>query len=213
MRGSYIDIHDNENVYLSVDKAQVNMGDKPSASGRKNGAKGGTKAGGKPRERQTMTFGVKSGVTEAHLVLLYMKLTSEEGWIEGNEADFKALFSGQRDADCWLTWTSKYGKSTLVGLFERLRREQVVIVPDGFSLSGLLEGHFKNASGQTLTGLDKGDKPANQALPVIEECAKLMTASATVLKNGTDADSDDFPSSYDPFDHQDLRLRNKHGRY
>jgi len=26
VQGSYIDIHDNENVYLSVDKAQVNMG-------------------------------------------------------------------------------------------------------------------------------------------------------------------------------------------
>ena len=26
MQGSYIDVHDNENVYLSVDKAMVNMG-------------------------------------------------------------------------------------------------------------------------------------------------------------------------------------------
>ena len=27
MQGSYIDVHDNETVYLSVDKAQVNVGD------------------------------------------------------------------------------------------------------------------------------------------------------------------------------------------
>ena len=26
VQGSYIDIHDNENVYLSVDKAEVRMG-------------------------------------------------------------------------------------------------------------------------------------------------------------------------------------------
>ncbi len=28
VQGSYIDVHDNENVYLSVDKAKVNMADK-----------------------------------------------------------------------------------------------------------------------------------------------------------------------------------------
>ena len=28
MQGSYIDVHDNENVYLSVDKAEVKVGDK-----------------------------------------------------------------------------------------------------------------------------------------------------------------------------------------
>lgn len=32
VQGSYIDIHDNENVYLSVDKAQVNMGQKAITS-------------------------------------------------------------------------------------------------------------------------------------------------------------------------------------
>lgn len=29
VQGSYIDIHDNENVYLSVDKAKVTLGDEP----------------------------------------------------------------------------------------------------------------------------------------------------------------------------------------
>lgn len=28
VQGSYIDVHDNENVYLSVDKAKVNMADR-----------------------------------------------------------------------------------------------------------------------------------------------------------------------------------------
>lgn len=29
VQGSYIDVHDNENVYLSVDKAKVRVGDEP----------------------------------------------------------------------------------------------------------------------------------------------------------------------------------------
>ena len=53
--------------------------------------------GQKPEKpRETMTFGRKSGVTEGHITLLYQKLV-KEGWIEGNDADFKALFSGSRD--------------------------------------------------------------------------------------------------------------------
>jgi hypothetical protein len=31
VQGSYIDVHDNENVYLSVDKAKVRLGDEPQA--------------------------------------------------------------------------------------------------------------------------------------------------------------------------------------
>ena len=30
VQGSYIDVHDNENVYLSVDKAEVSMGQEPA---------------------------------------------------------------------------------------------------------------------------------------------------------------------------------------
>ena len=56
--------------------------------------------GSKPKKpRETMTFGRKSGVTDGHMTLLYQKLVKEE-WIEGNEADFKALFSGKRDENC-----------------------------------------------------------------------------------------------------------------
>lgn len=32
MQGSYIDVHDNENVYLSVDKARVSVGDNAAIS-------------------------------------------------------------------------------------------------------------------------------------------------------------------------------------
>lgn len=36
VQGSYIDIHDNENVYLSVDKAEVKLGAQPIATPKPN---------------------------------------------------------------------------------------------------------------------------------------------------------------------------------
>ena len=74
-----------------------------------------------------MTFGRKSGVTEGHIVLLYQKLV-KEGWIEGNDADFKALFSGSRDEDCELVWLGKYGKGTLVELFKQFVQAKLIVV-------------------------------------------------------------------------------------
>ena len=46
-----------------------------------------------PKPCETMTFRRKGSVLEGHLTLLFNKL-AKEGWIEGNEASFKALFSG-----------------------------------------------------------------------------------------------------------------------
>ena len=47
-----------------------------------------------PKLTETMTFNRKGNVLEGHLTLLYNKL-AKEGWIEGDEASFKALFSGK----------------------------------------------------------------------------------------------------------------------
>ena len=109
--------------------------------------------GRKPEKpRETMTFGRKSGVTDGHIVLLYQKLV-KEGWIEGNEADFKALFSGKRDEDCQLSWKAKYGKGTLVELFKQFVSAGLVTVAGGFTISSILEGHFRDTDGHWLTGL------------------------------------------------------------
>lgn len=157
----------------------------------------------KPKKpRETMTFRKKSGILDGHLTLLYQNLTND-GWIEGNEADFKTLFSGQRDEDCELTWTAKYGKGTLVGLFKKLAKEGLVIVPDGYTLPAILEGHFKDKSGDWLTGLDKGDSVNDKAQPVIQECVKLLKIDYQRRLNGDD-DDEDFQSKYDEFDQQDL---------
>ena len=156
-------------------------------SGKKKGS--GTKEQKLPKEREIMTFSRKSSVTDGHLAVLFMKLT-EDGWIEGNDADFKALFSGKRDADCALTWTAKYGKGTLVDLFKKLVAEGLIFVADGFTIPSILEGHFKDKSGKWLTGLDNGDPVNNKALPVIQECIIILNASFDRLING-DFDEDE----------------------
>ena len=160
--------------------------------------------GQKPEKpRETMTFGRKSGVTEGHITLLYQKLV-KEGWIEGNDADFKALFSGSRDEDCELVWLGKYGKGTLVELFKQFVQAKLIVVSDGFTLSSILEGHFKDTDGKWLTGLDKGDSANSKALPVIQECVKLLKANPERMIYGDYDEDEDARSEYDQFDQQDM---------
>ena len=160
--------------------------------------------GQKPEKpRETMTFGRKSGVTEGHIVLLYQKLV-KEGWIEGNDADFKALFSGSRDEDCELVWLGKYGKGTLVELFKQFVQAKLIVVSDGFTLSSILEGHFNDTDGKWLTGLDKGDSANSKALPVIQECVKLLKADPERIIYGDYDEDEDARSEYDQFDQQDM---------
>lgn len=162
-----------------------------------------------PKPRELMTFRHRGSVTEGHLTMLHSKLI-DEGWIDGIEGDFKALFSGQRDEDCTLTWLGKYGNGTLVELFRQLVGEGLVIVPKGYSLPYILEGHFKDSDGKWLTRLDKGDKANEKALPVIQECVGLLKMNVRQLLQklrGEKMDEDeDFQSKYDPYDHQDLNI-------
>lgn len=156
----------------------------------------------KPRE--TMTFKRKSNVLDGHLTLLFDKLT-KAGWIEGNEPDFKALFSGKLDDDCQLIWKSVFGKGTLVELFKQMIVAKLINVPEGFTLPAILEGHFKDTLGNWLTGLDKGNGANTKALPFINECVKIMKLSP----NDDYQDDEDFQSVYDSFDHQDINLHKR----
>ena len=158
-----------------------------------------------PKLRETMALRLKGCVTDGHLSVLFMELT-REGWIDGYEANFKALFSGKRDDDCVLIWMGKYGNGTLVELFKQLIDAELVILPDGFTLPAILEGHFKDKEGKWLTRLDKGDKPNNKALPFIEECVKLLKADPRRLIDGSYRDDEDGQSKYDPYDHQDMKF-------
>lgn len=160
------------------------------------------------KPRVTMTFKRKSNVLDGHLSLLFMKLQGAE-WIDGNEADFKALFSGKMDEDCVITWKKTFGKSTLVELFKQLVGTGLVIVPDGFTIPAILEGHFKDEEGEWLTNLDKGDKANDKALPLIAECVKMMKADPHTLLNGGLDDDDGYDDGYDPFDHLDLQYHTR----
>lgn len=161
-----------------------------------------------PKPRETMTFKHKGLVADGHLSLLFMTLQKAE-WIDGNEADFKALFSGKMDEDCVITWKKTFGKSTLVELFKQLVNAGLVIVPDGFTIPSILEGHFKNEEGGWLTGLGKGDKANDKALPMIAKCIKMLRVDSHTLLNGGLDDDDGYDEGYDPFDHQDLQLHKR----
>jgi len=200
--------HEVANVEAGGIGIQIVNGKAPKAEG--NPQKTEKKsAGAKPdKPRETMTFKRKGSVTEGHLTLLFMKLT-KENWIEGEEPHFKALFSGKRDADCQLTWTGEYGKGTLVELFKRLIESGTVLLPEGFTLPAILEGHFTDNEGVGLTGLDKGNAANQKSLPLIQECVKLLKTAVADLLNGGYPDDEDFPSEYDSYDHQDLRLHRR----
>ena len=196
--------HEVANVEPGGIGIQINNGSAAKAA--KPAAKRGKQDGGEKPEkpRETMTFQHKACVLEGHLTLLFDKLT-KAGWISGEEAHFKALFSGELDEACQLTWISGYGKGTLVELFKQMVAAKLVIVPKGFTLSAILEGHFADADGKWLTGLDKGNAANDKALPFIQECVNLLKMSP----NRDYDDDEDFQSEYDPYDHQDLNLHKR----
>jgi hypothetical protein len=182
---------------------QIVNGGTPKVANSKNGSGKKDSDEKPPKPRETMTFKRKGSVTEPHLLLLYMALTKEQ-WIDGNDVDFKALFSGNRDEDCELVWQGKYGKGTLVELFKQMVGAGLIEVPQGFTLSAILEGHFKDKNGQWLTGLDKGDAANDKAMPVIRECIKQMKTDPQRLLNGDYDEDEDFRSEYDEYDQQDM---------
>ena len=195
--GPMFDIHDNEHIHFEQPRQHAPKGNEAEKKTRP--------VHRHEKPRVTMTLKRKGKVTDGHLALIFMKLQKEE-WIDGNDADFKALFSGAMDDDCILTWKGTIGKSTLVELFRELVNTGLIIVPNGFTLPAILEGHFKDNSGQWLTGLSKGDKPNDKGLPMIAWCVKMLqTDPQRLLNGGFDEDADLYGSGYDSYDHQDLR--------
>lgn len=134
----------------------------------------------KPKARELMTF-KKRGIVDGHVSLLFNQLR-EAKWIEGTDADFKLLFSGKRK-DFSLKWVgtmgkSFMGKSTLEYLFKRLSEaEHGISVPEGYTLSNIVEGHFKDREGNWITGLGKGDAPNKKAVALVDEWIKLLQMS------------------------------------
>ena len=90
-------------------------------------------------------------------------------------------------------------------LFKQFVAEGLITVSTGYTLPSILEGHFKNTEGQWLTGLDKGNSANDKALPIIQECVKLLKVKPDQLIYGNYEEDEDFKSEYDPYDHQDLQ--------
>lgn len=197
VNGPMFDIHDNEHIHFNVTGKPVTP--KKATTKKKPLSK-------PPKPRETMTFQPGKGVLEGHLSMLFKQM-ADDGLIEGNEADFKALFSKKMNSNCLLIWTNKYGKGTLVELFKRLAEEGLIIVPDGFTLTAILEGHFQDSDGKWITGLDKGNKANKKAAPLIDLCVKTLKADPKDLINSMQQDDGYFRSEYDSYDHQDLHLR------
>lgn len=157
------------------------------------------------KERTTMTFGKGNGVADGHIILLYTKLT-KAGWIDGMEEDFKDIFSGKTKT-CWLTWKGKFGKSTLEYLFAQMIESKVVKLPNGFTLSSILEGHFKDAEGLALVGLGKGDEPNRKTIGFVAECVHLLTIDPSQMT--TEEFNELYGDAIDTYDHQDLNVRKR----
>lgn len=205
----YGDVVQHQEVHIHPEfkgKNDVEVEDVVEVGEKKNNPSRKKKPSGEktPKSRVAMTFKRKSNVLDGHLTLLFDKLT-KAGWIEGNEPDFKALFSGKLDDDCQLIWKSVFGKGTLVELFKQMIVAKLINVPEGFTLPAILEGHFKDTLGNWLTGLDKGNGANAKALPFISECVKLLK----ITPNDGYQDDEDFQSVYDPYDYQDMKLHKR----
>lgn len=126
---------------------------------------------------EQMTFS-KRGITDIHLSFLYKKMV-EDGWLtdDTKEANFKALFSGERTS-LTITWAGKYGRGTLVYFFQQLELDGLITVPKGFTIPRILMGHVLETNGQFITRLDKGEAPAEKSGPEIIEYIKILKVNA-----------------------------------
>lgn len=174
------DIHDNKDCTIIVPsptdntkKAAGQMATMATKPERKSSIVSVTKAKNANKARERMTLN-KRGIVDAHIQLLYSELIESE-WIEKDTKvdDFLDLFSGEF-SDCRIIWSDKYGKSSLVYLFNILEMEGLVSFPKGYSLPKILMGHFVDRDGIFLTNLDKGDKPNEKAALEVEKFVDLL---------------------------------------
>ena len=153
-------------------KAAVSKPDKPARPSTLARVK---KTDDKPRE--LMTFS-KRGILKEHLKLLYQQLVAD-GWLakETQIDAFLDLFSGER-SESTIIWAGKYGKGTLVYLFQQMALDGVISVPQGFSIPNILMGHVTDPEGNLLTNLDKGDAPAQKSGAEIMEYMNILKQNA-----------------------------------
>ena len=173
------------------DKMAADQPDKAAAKRSGNSDKAPAGKSGKPtrpstlarvkktddKPRELMTFS-KRGILKEHLKLLYQQLVAD-GWLakETQIDAFLDLFSGER-SESTIIWAGKYGKGTLVYLFQQMALDGVISVPQGFSIPNILMGHVTDPEGNLLTNLDKGDAPAQKSGAEIMEYMNILKQNA-----------------------------------
>lgn len=173
------------------DKMAADQPDKAAANRSGNSTKAAVSKSSKParpstlarvkktddKPRELMTFS-KRGILKEHLKLLYQQLVAD-GWLakETQIDAFLDLFSGER-SESTIIWAGKYGKGTLVYLFQQMELDGVISVPQGFSIPNILMGHVTDPEGNLLTNLDKGDAPAQKSGAEIMEYMNILKQNA-----------------------------------
>lgn len=194
---------------LELQESQAETRPRPRAQKQTDKNKSGSKKKTDNR-REPMTFAMGKGVSMGHITLLYHHLY-ELGWIDGLEADFCDLFSGKKSRS-WLTWTGKFGKSTLAELFKQLVEDEKVVVPKGFRLAAILQGHFKDRDGAPITGLDKGNAPNSRAYPDIKKAIELMNTSLPSAYDDYEQESYDYVNDDDDYAREFSRPSDKQNK-
>jgi len=176
------DIHDNKDCTIIVpsptDNTKKAAGEMKAKPERKSVIMSTKKTAQVSKSRELMTFS-KRGPLDENIKLLYSQMVSD-GWIapETKVDDFLDLFSGNR-SECTVIWADKYGKSTLVFLFQYFDSEGVIAFPKGFTIPNILMGHFVDREGNFLTNLDKGDDPNDKAGAEILEFLNILKLNAS----------------------------------
>lgn len=180
-------------------KAAVSKPDKPARPSTLARVK---KTDDKPRE--LMTFS-KRGILKEHLKLLYQQLVAD-GWLakETQIDAFLDLFSGER-SESTIIWAGKYGKGTLVYLFQQMALDGVISVPQGFSIPNILMGHVTDPEGNLLTNLDKGDAPAQKSGAEIMEYMHILKQNANRMgrrpaRQEEDEEGDLYGNDLNPYE-------------
>ncbi|MDY6004102.1 MAG: hypothetical protein SPJ02_00965, partial [Parabacteroides sp.] len=200
------------------DKAAVSRSDKVAANKSGQSDKAPASKSGKPtrpstlarvkktddKPRELMTFS-KRGILKEHLKLLYQQLVAD-GWLakETQIDAFLDLFSGER-SESTIIWAGKYGKGTLVYLFQQMELDGVISVPQGFSIPNILMGHVTNPEGNLLTNLDKGDAPAQKSGAEIMEYMNILKQNANRMgrrpaRQEEDEEGDLYGNDLNPYE-------------
>lgn len=196
VKGNYVDIHDNQEVNLNIEKAEVQVDNATilpeSADTTKkeetpsDKQKGGNKdKGGRPKragQSINKAFTYDAGTqTNVRLQLFYKGLIAL-GWIDAatDFRDFWSLFAA-KETNSRVVW--KGGVSTLAELFRELvTRKKLVKLPKGETLWVMVNARFWDNKGNVEFGNNRlrGTRAPIEAKDTIDMLIRVMNPEVSV---------------------------------